>query len=351
MIPNKLPNADYEIYIGTYTSKDGSHGIYRSAFNPQTAVIGLPQLAVTAENPSFLTADASGTHLFAVHELEAGSLSSFTRLPSGDLHSITNQSAKGSGTCFVSLSRDGLSAYVANYSSGSFAKLPIAYNGALEPSTWSFQNSGHGPDQGRQSGPHAHSIIEEPGGKFAAGCDLGTDEVLVFQGANLIQRVKTKPGSGPRHLAFSLDGHFAYVGGELLSTIQVFRIDAPDHWASVQIVDTVPSGWHHGSYIAEVSIHPNGKWLYVSNRGHDSITAYRILPTGFLELIENRKVIEQFPRGFTIDPTGHWLIVAGQNSNNLEALWIDPQSGKLTSKHAPTPTPSPVSILVLPKLL
>ena len=296
-----------------------------------------------------MAADAHGAHLYAIHEVGSATASSFLREKDGSLRLLNEESTHGAGACHVSMAKDGQSLLTANYSSGSFSSIGIAKDGALGPLVWTFQNSGKGADPGRQSEPHAHSLYDDPRGRFSAGCDLGTDEVLVFRPSQPVVRINAVPGSGPRHLAFSKDGKFAYVGGELSSTVQVFGIKSATEWHSIQSISTLPPDWHQPSYVAEVAMHPSGNWLYVSNRGHDSITIYQVLPSGTLKAIDHHRLTEKFPRGFAIEPSGHWLIVAGQNSDNVEALSIDPATGLLTSKQMPTAIQSPVSILILPQ--
>ena len=344
-----VTNSTASFFIGTYTSPTGSQGIYHSTLDLQTGVIQAPTLSAQANNPSFLAADQYGRYLFAVNEIGQGIVDSFEINPDATLKFLNHQSSKGAAPCHISIGPNDQCVFVANYSDGTFARLPINGDGSLGPSDWSLTNKGKGPNAGRQEGPHAHSAYYVPALKAIVMCDLGTDEVLATPSdspqANPT-RIHVKPGTGPRHAAISHDGKFAYVNGELLNTVSVFQIRDRFDWKQLQSVETLPDGSGSvASFTAEIALHPSGQWLYVSNRGHDTIAVYRVLPTGLLEIVEYKKLLVKIPRGFELDPSGKWLVVGGQESNNIQALEVDSNTGKLITRQPPVPLSSPVCIL------
>ncbi len=336
-------------FIGTYTSPNGSQGIYHSTIDLQTGEIQTPSLSAQANNPSFLASDQYGRYLYAVNEIGQGMVDAFEINPDATLKFLNHQSSKGAAPCHLSLGPVDQSVFVANYSDGTFARLPVNGDGSLSPADWTLTNSGKGPNTGRQEEPHAHASYFEPALQTIVMCDLGTDEVLVAPSdptKGKLARFHVKPGTGPRHAAVSEDGKFAYVNGELLNTVSVFQISSQADWKQIQQVETLPD--NHGntsSFTAEIVLHPSGKWLYVSNRGHDSIAVFRVLPTGLLEIVEYKPLLVKTPRGFAIEPSGKWMVVGGQDSHSIQALEIDSITGKLISHKPPVPLNSPVCIL------
>jgi len=323
---------EIDFYIGTYTSPGGSEGIYQARLNTRTGEISKPALVVQAPNPSFLAIHPNGRFVYAVHELEKGEVGAYEIQPDKTLKLINTQLTVGSYPCHVSVDHGGKNVLTANYGSGSLSCLPIKADGSLaEPSTF-FQNTGAGPDSSRQEGPHMHVVHPDANDRFVYACDLGTDEVLVYRfdpaaGALTLsdpRAGKTPPGGGPRHLVFSPDGKFVYVNNEMTSAVTVFERDtATGALNAVQTLGTLPAGDATRNTTAEIALHPSGKWLYVSNRGHDSIAVYEVGSNGRLSLLEITKTGVAEPRGFDIDPSGHWLVVGGQNSNDIVALPID----------------------------
>jgi 6-phosphogluconolactonase len=335
-------------YIGTYTRQGGSKGIYRATLDLETGRLSSPTLAAEAPGPSFVALHPRGDLLYAVHEPTDGDVSAFAIERDGKLRRINSQSSQGAGPCHVSVDGAGKNVFVACYGGGSLACLPIDEDGALAPATEVVKNSGSGPDQRRQEGPHLHAIYADAKDRFVYACDLGTDEVLVFQldaengrlTATQPRSAKVPPGGGPRHLALHPSGKFAFVNNEMGNSVTAFAVNPEDGGLkSLQTISTLPDGKPvPGNSTAEIFCDPSGRWLYVSNRGHDSIAGYSIGEDGTLALVEITPAGVAVPRGFGIDPTGKWLVVGGQKSNDLVALKIDPASGKLT------PGPNKISV-------
>ena len=244
------------------------------------------------------------------------------------------------GNCFVDVDATGKTLLVANYGSGSLASLPIAEDGSLKPPASIIQDQGGGPVPKRQTGPHAHSFYVDPSNHWAIGCDLGTDQVLVFKldpaSATVTPNdppfAKTEPGTGPRHLAFHPNHRFIYVIGELGNTVTTFAWDAAKgSLNALQAISALPAGYVGQSNCAEVWMHPSGKFLYGSNRGDDSISLFTVDPTsGTLTLKGQTKTGGKWPRNFNLDPTGRWLIAANEHSNDLFVFSINQSTGELT---------------------
>jgi 6-phosphogluconolactonase len=342
-------------YIGTYTSDGGSKGIYRAVLDTETGTLSEPTLVAETPGPSFLALRPGGAFLYAVRESPEGQVSSFAVQPDGTLRHLNTESAHGGGPCHVAVDRGGKNLFVANYGGGSLACLPIEADGSLAPASTVFENSGSGPNKQRQEKPHLHAIYPDAESRFVYACDLGTDEVLVFrldaeQGKLTPaepRSAKVPPGGGPRHLAIHPGGRFVFVNNELTNTVTAFRRDLQNgSLAAIQTIPTLPDGEPvPGNTTAEIFLDPSGKWLYVSNRGHDSIAAYAVADDGRLTLLEIEPAGVAVPRGFGIDPSGQWLVVAGQKTNDLTALKIDPSYGTLSPGPNKINVGSPVCVV------
>ena len=331
---------ELDFYIGTYTTPGGSQGIYRARLNTHTGKITKLEFQAEIPNPSFLALHPGGKFLYATHEVEGGKVSAYAILAGEKLRLLNTEDAHGDITCHATVDPAGKTLMVANYGNGSFASLPIRADGSLAPAATVVQDEGSGPNKARQGGPHAHGIYPDAKGRFAYACDLGTDSVLTFRidpaagtlKANDPPSTKSTPGAGPRHLAIHPGGKLAFVNNELNCTVAAYTLDPEaGTLAEIQSLSTLPPGRSPtpADTTAEMYCHPNGKWLYVSNRGHDSIAAYAIATDGRLTLLEVQPAGVAEPRGFAIDPTGRWLVVGGQKSNELTALAIDPSTGML----------------------
>ena len=247
---------------------------------------------------------------------------------------------------------------MANYSSGSVAVLPVMKDGRLVEASDAVQHEGASVNASRQKAPHAHSITLDPANRYAFAADLGTDKVMIYRldaaRGKLIPNKPpwacTKPGAGPRHFAFHPSGKYAYVINELDSTMMAFTYDGSrGSLTEIQIAPTLPEGWEGTNYCADVHVHPGGRFLYGSNRGHDSIVIYAIDPsTGRLALRGHGPTLGKAPRNFAIDPTGTFLLAANQDSDNIVVFRIDPATGLLSPTGHELKLPKPVCIKFAP---
>ena len=290
----------------------------------------------------------SGKFLYSVSESggsgsggkKDGAINAFAIDPdTGKLTLLNQEPSRGQGPCHVTVDHTGKFALATNYNSGSVTVLPIGEDGKLGESTAFDQHEGSGPVKGRQEGPHAHSVNMDPSNRFAIVCDLGLDKVFVYRlnpdgtlTPNDPPTVSVAPGSGPRHFTFHPNGKFAYVINEMGGTVTAFQWDGKKGILSeIQTISTLPDGVSQpNNTTAEVQVHPSGKFLYGSNRGHDSIAMFSIDPeSGRLTSLGHVSSGGKTPRNFAIDPTGAWLLAAHQNTNNICVFRIDPVSGKL----------------------
>jgi 6-phosphogluconolactonase len=356
------------VYVGTYTGggRSRSQGIYWLELDVRSGKLGAPQVAAKATDPSFLAIHPSRRYLYSVNELgefrgrRGGGVSAFAIDPaSGSLTPLNQQSSAGEGPCHLVVDRSGRNVLVANYGSGSVACLPIEPDGKLRPASSFIQHQGSGADPRRQSSPHAHSINLDAANRFAVAADLGLDRVLIYafddsQGKltpNEPAFAKVAPASGPRHFAFHPGGRFGYVINEMANTVTAFAYDATHGTLTeIQTISTLPDDFKGTSYTAEVVAHPSGKFLYGSNRGHDSIATFAIdSGTGKLSAVGFEPTQGKNPRNFAVDPTGAYLLAENQDSDTIVVFRIDPESG------APRPTGQtvrvarPVCIRMIPK--
>lgn len=353
------------VYIGTFTGK-GSQGIYLLWMNTRTGQLSAPTVAAQAQSPSYLAIPSDGKFLYSVNELDdwnghpSGAVSAFSI--SNDYKTLTllnQQPSGGRGPTYISLDHTGKVALVANYSGGSDASFPIDDEGRLKEPASVDQHHGNGPNPARQEGPHAHCFDVDPGNHFALCCDLGLDKVFVYRlnvGDGKLTPASqpsfsVPPGSGPRHLAFSRDGRFVYVINEIKSTVTVFSYDANAGSAhELETISTLPADFHGQSTCAEIAIEPSGRFLYGSNRGHDSIAIFAIDPrNGTLKPAGHVSTEGKNPRGFGIDRSGRFLIAANQDSNNLVVFKIDPKNGSLTPTEGAANVPTPVCVTFPPR--
>lgn len=339
LLATAAPAADYRVYVGTYTRGGASQGIYRLDLDGSTGQLGEPKLAAETVNPSFLAVRPDGKLLVAVGEggYNAGVSSFAIDAATGDLQLVNRQSSGGAGPCHVNFSPSGRTVLVANYGGGTVASLPIDADGKLSPAASTIAHRGKGPNEKRQDKPHAHSINLDAAGRFAVAADLGCDKLFVYRLDDAAHTLTPhdppaadlKPGAGPRHFAFHPTGKFAYSINELDSTVTVFQYDAGRGVLTpVQSVPTLPGDFRGSSTTAEVVVHPSGRFVYGSNRGHDSLAVFaadeatgRLTPTGHVA------TGGKTPRNFNVTPDGSWLIAANQGSNSLVVFRIDPATG------------------------
>lgn len=353
----------YRVYIGTYNSEK-SEGIYQSEFDVATGVLSEAQLAGKANRASFLAIHPTKKYLYAVSEIsdvggkKSGGVSAFAIDPkSGNLTLLNQEPSEGDGPCHLVVDAAGKNVLVANYGGGSVAALAIGADGKLAKSVSFLQHHGHSVNPQRQKEPHAHSINLDPQNKFAFAADLGLDQVLIykFDGAaakltpNDPPFAKVAPGAGPRHFAFHTSGKFAYVINEMGNTVTVFAYDATHgKMTEIQMISTLPADFQETSYTAEVVVHPSGKYLYGSNRGHNSLAVYAIdQATGKLTSLEFPLVGGGVPRNFNVDPTGQYVLVGNQDDDTISVMKVG-GDGRLTLLRNDVPAPRPVCIKFVP---
>jgi 6-phosphogluconolactonase len=278
----------------------------------------------------------------------------------GKLTALNQQASGGTGPCHVSVDTSGKCVLVANYGSGSIASLPVKTDGSLGEAATTLQHFGSSVNPSRQTGPHAHFIVPSPDNRFALTCDLGLDRVLIYplDAASAKLVTNTPPfatvaaGAGPRHLAFSTDRKFVYVINEMKLTITIFTYDAETAaMTEVQTLSTLPADYvaTGKDSCAEIAVHPSGKFVYGSNRGHDSIAVFTIeTKTGKLTLVQNESTQGKTPRHFAIDPSGRWLLAENQNSDSVVVFAIDAASGKLKPAGQAISVGSPVCAVFVP---
>lgn len=345
-----IAGENFLVYFGTNTNaKNGSKGIYVARFNSASGELTQPELAVEVGNPGFLAIHPTKKYLYASSSItlpdgkKGGGISSFSiDLKTGKLTPINHASSVGVGPCHVNVDQTGKLATLANYGSGSVASYAIRDDGSVSEAVSFFQHEGSSVDPRRQSGPHAHSVNFSPDNRFAFACDLGLDKVLIYKIDPTTSKMtpndpafaKTPAGGGPRHLAFHPSGKFVFVNNEMGMTETVFAYDAENGaLTEVETVSTLPEAdrGKTGFSTAETLAHANGKFVYVSNRTHDTIAVFTCDPAiGKLTLIQNVSVEGKIPRNICLDPTGKWLIAAHQDSGTAALFKVDQDSGKLT---------------------
>lgn len=365
--PAQGASKDWFVYFGTYTGSK-SKGIYVAKMDGESGKLSDLQLAAETANPSFLAIHPERRFLYAVGEIndfggkKTGAVSGFAIEPStGKLTSMNQQPSGGAGPCHLVVDKTGRAVLVANYGSGTVASLPIGKDGWLEEPTSVIQHKGSSVNPKRQEGPHAHSINLDANNRFAVAADLGLDKLLIYKltpsTATLVPNdpaeAVVEPGSGPRHFAFHINSRYAYVINEMKCTVTAFRYGSNrGELKDFQTISTLPPEQtvQSGFSTAEVQVHPSGKFLYGSNRGHDSIVVFAInSANGYLKYIENEPTQGKTPRNFGIDPTGKFLLAANQNSDTVVVFKIDPQTGELNPAGDPFKVPAPVCVKFLPQ--
>ena len=356
--------AGAEVLIGTY-SRNGSEGIYRASFDPAAGTLGQPALAVRADNPSFLAWHPDGRHLYAVSEIATfqgkpgGAVASYERdVATGVLRELNRQPTGGAAPCHLIVDPPGRRVIVANYSDGNVAVFPIAADGRLEPLAQRIQHEGAGPNAARQKSPHAHGVTLDATGRFAIVPDLGIDQLRIYRLAAEGVRLEpndppfaaTAPGAGPRHFAFHPNGKFGWSINELDSTVTAFAWDAAaGRLTAAGVFSTLPEGCTNRNTTAEIVLHPSGRFLYGSNRGHDSIAVFAVdAGKGTLTPLQHQPTGGKSPRNFTLDPTGRFLLAANQDSGNILVFRIDPDTGRLAPAGSEIKVPMPVCVLFGP---
>jgi 6-phosphogluconolactonase len=357
--------ADGELlaYFGTYTNNGKSKGIYCYKLDLATGKLTSVGVTEGIKNPSFVAIHPSGNYLYAVSEVNdadgkpGGAVSAFTLdRKTGALKSLNHQSSEGAGPCHVSVDKTGKVALVANYASGSIASLPIDEDGSLKKAATAIQHEGSGVNQARQAGPHAHSMNVSPDNRFAIAADLGLDKLFIYKldaakgtlGANDPAFAKTPAGGGPRHFAFHPNGRFAYNCNEITSSVTAHAWDVTNGaLREIQTITTLPEPTQ-GNSTAEIQVHPSGKFVYCSNRGHDSLAIFSVdEKTGQLTAAGHQKTLGRTPRNFGIDPTGRYVVACNQNTDNVAVFQVDQDTGKLSQVGELINIPAPVCVKFL----
>jgi 6-phosphogluconolactonase len=353
----------YLAFVGTYTSKTDSKGVYAYEFDAETGKLTLKGVAAETPDPSFVLVHPSGKYAYAANEGEKKSMVTAFAIDAkaAKLTQLNQLPALGESPCYLSLDKTGKYLFVANYSSGSIAVFPILADGRLGEHTAAVQHHGSGPNRKRQEGPHAHWIEASPDNRFVLVADLGLDEIVSYRfdaaKGTLMPNdppfTKLAPGAGPRHGVFSMDGKFFYVVSEMNATVTAFAYDAgKGTLKDFQVVSTLPKGFQGRNDDAEIAIHPDGKWLFASNRGHDTIAVFAVDPaSGMLRPAGEFPTGGKEPRHFAIDPTGRFLLVENQLSNSIVVFRIDPAMVPGATQVSKTEgVPSPVCLAFLPNM-
>ena len=352
----------YLALVGTYTTKTDSKGIYAFDFDAASGKLTPKGLAAETPDPSWVVIHPSGKYAYAANE--AGKQSTVTAFAvdatSAKLTQLNQLPALGEDPCHLSFDKTGKYLFAANYTSGNIVVFPILPDGKLGEHTANMKDAGTlGPNKGRQEGPHAHWVEVSPGNRFVLVSDLGLDRVLVHAfdpangslGSGTTWSATLHPGTGPQHVAFTHNGRLVYVLGELQSTVTVFEFPGADDagFHSIQRISALPKGFSGRNDAAEIALHPSGRWLYTSNRGHDTIAVFGVDPEkGTLRKTGDFSTGGKEPRHFAIDPTGRFLLAENQHSNSIVVFGIDPATGALTQVSKTEGVPSPVCLVFLP---
>jgi len=351
----------YLAFVGTYTSKTDSKGIYAFEFDAGSGKLTPKGLATETPDPSWVVVHPSGKFAYAANEAgQQSSITAFSIDPNlAKLTRLNQLPALGQDPCHMSFDKTGKYLLVANYTSGNVVVFPILPDGRVGEHTANVKDGGTpGPNKERQEAPHAHWVSVSPDNRFVLVSDLGLDTILLYRfdavkGAlapNDPPAAKLAPGAGPRHATFSADGRFVYAVSELNSTVTVFTFDGSrGALYDPQVVSTLPKAFQGRNDTAEIVLHPDGQWLFASNRGHDTIAVFSVdTVRGKLQPADEFATGGKEPRHFAIDPTGQFLLAENQNSNSIVVFRIDPGKGTLTQVSRVDGIPSPVSLAFLP---
>lgn len=345
-------NDKQQFYVGTFTNGE-SKGIYLCEFNTETEEIQVKETFAGLDNPSFLKVSKDKNFLYVVCrapknvEPGGGYVQAYKIGKGNKIQFLNKQITHGEDPCHVDVSQDGKYVAIANYGGGSTALYPVSENGLLEPTSSVIVNKGSSANENRQTKPHAHSIKFSPYDNQVFSADLGTDQLDIFllQEGKLIQPeqafVKLKAGSGPRHFDFYPNDKVIFVINELNSTITSFKSE-DGQWKEFQTISTIPENFEGVNYCADIHVSADGKYLYGSNRGHNSIAAFEIdKETKELKTKGFVSVEGDWPRNFSLSPSGEHLLVANQNSSNITVFRINRESGmpEFTGKQIKIPAP------------
>ena len=353
--PKPAP-AQYVFYVGTSGAK--ATGILRCVLDGKTGKISAPTVAAEAKSASYVALSPDAKFLYSTAEATEGAVAAYA-VEGDKLRLLNTEASKGKGPTHLAVDAARKNLIVVNYGSGSTTALPIKEDGSFAPASSSIQHVGTGPNAGRQAGPHAHGVYFHPKNGRAYVADLGTDDIFIYhfdaeKGLLTPNKPKTAKsgrvtaGEGPRHLAFHPSGRFAYVNTEMGLNVVAFSVAGNGGLNQIQSLPTLPEGADKkGASTAEIFVRPDGKTLYVSNRGHDSIAVYTIAQDGKLTLLQHMLGTPATPRGFGLSADGRWLVCAGQKSGTLNAYRID-RDGKLTDTKQSVEAPASAAIVFVP---
>lgn len=352
----------HRVYFGTYTQGE-SKGIYAGQWDDRTGELTEPQLVGQCKNPSFLAIHPNGKSLYAVSEIgdfegnRTGAVQAFGIGSDGELAALNAVPSSGQGPCHLVVDGAGRHVLVANYGSGSVSTIAIKEDGSLGERTGFAQHEGTGPDAARQEGPHAHSIHLDTANRFAFAADLGIDQIRIYKYDYRTGAIEPSDppfaaapaGGGPRHFAWHPSGKFAFSNNEMLSSVNAYRYDRMGKLTFVNTVSTLPPDYQEpGNSTAEVQVHPGGKFLYCSNRGHDSLAIMTIdQESGELAFVGNMKTGGKTPRNFAISPSGKFILAANQSTGNVVVFSVDGSTGALKETGKSVEVPMPVCVKFL----
>jgi len=352
------------VYVGTYTTPpDGcGEGIYVYQFDAEMGALSLVQTVTGIVSPSFLTTSPDHQQLYAVSESDGGQVYAYDRNPrTGELTALNSQPTYGAAPCYVSTDPSGAVVFIANYNGGNVASYPLLTNGRINPAASVIDHVGTSVNPTRQREPHPHMILPSPDGRFALATDLGIDRVMIYEvdGSTGELRPNTQgptfatvpPGSGPRHFAFSPTGRVVYVINELISSVTVFSYDhTTAAMDELQTISTLPDDFTGESYCAHIVVSPDGRFVYGSNRYHDSIAIFAVTASdGTLTPIAYEPTGGKTPRNFSFDLSSNWLLAANQDSDTIVTFRRDLDAGTLTATGQVTHVPNPVAVLFVPE--
>jgi 6-phosphogluconolactonase len=359
-----VPTTDAQellVFISAFASGDQG-AIHACQLDAATGQLTLKQQTTDVENPFFLALSPDKECLYAIHAPGQFGGEAHEQVAAykvvgrtGELKLLNRQSTRGSASCYLAVDATRHALVVANYGTGSVASLPVNKDGSLGEIASFVQHTGSSVNPARQEGPHAHCAVISPDNRFVYAADLGLDRVMAYQLDTATAKlspsrqafVRTPPGAGPRHLTFHPDGRHMYVINELANSVTLFDYDpGPGFLIEKQTISTLPDGFAGTSYCADVKITPNGRFLYGTNRGHDSIAAYRIGNDGQLTLVEIEPSLGQGPQNLAITPGGDLLLCANMPGNNVVVFKIDAETGQLTPVGKPMSMPSPSCIMI-----
>jgi len=340
-------------YIGSQDKSENA-AVSLAELNLATGQITLKESFKTAPAPGYVSISPNKKNLFAVtgdNKISAYAI--------GEDHKLTylnSQSSEGMNPCHVSVDPSGKMVFASNYTGGSFTAYTLAPDGKVNPPTYTQQFTGTGPNTKRQEKAHAHFTAASPNGKYVYTVDLGTDHVMNYVVNTQTGELKpnpaqtafeAKPGAGPRHFIISPSGKNMFILNELDLTVTACSINDAGVITAIASYPTIPADFKDPSTSSAIRLHPNGKFVYTSNRGHNSISAFQIKADGTLQKVDEQTQAIKTPRDFNIDPTGKYMIVANQDKDNLVVYEVNPKTGKLTFKHESISVKLPICIAFL----